>query len=171
LFQSAFGSGTSKISAADEVFEKEGKGRQRQAACRNITRPQAMAEQVGYMIAVGCRRNACFELSAELYVDRAGENAVHENARADKKNPTEPLENGNPSGSSPCYSLLGFLLAALLRAALSRLIVLLLLTRPLPAALLSRILLPRLLILLALLIALALLGILVRIRHLSTSLV
>jgi hypothetical protein len=69
--------------------------------------------------------------------------------------------------------LLGFLLAALLRAAaLSRLIVLLLLTSPLPAALLSRILLPRLLILLALLlIALALLGILVRIRHLSTSLV
>jgi hypothetical protein len=68
--------------------------------------------------------------------------------------------------------LLGFLLAALLRAALSGPIVLLLLTRLLPAALLSRILLPRLLILLALLlIALALLGILVRIRHLSTSLV
>jgi hypothetical protein len=68
--------------------------------------------------------------------------------------------------------LLGCLLAALLRAALSGLIVLLLLTRPLPAALLSRILLPRLLILLALLlIALALLGILVRIRHLNTSLV
>ena len=42
LFQSAFGSGTTKISAADEVFEKEGKGGQRQAACRNITRPQAM---------------------------------------------------------------------------------------------------------------------------------
>ena len=60
----------------------------------------------------------------------------------------------------------------LLRAALSGPIVLLLLTRLLPAALLSRILLPRLLILLALLlIALALLGILVRIRHLSTSLV
>jgi hypothetical protein len=68
--------------------------------------------------------------------------------------------------------LLGFLLAALLRAALSGPIVLLLLTRLLPVALLSRILLPRLLILLALLlIALALLGILVRIRHLSTSLV
>ena len=63
-------------------------------------------------------------------------------------------------------------LAALLRAALSGRIVLLLLTRLLPAALLSKILLPRLLILLALLlIALALLGILVRIRHLSTSLV
>ena len=62
--------------------------------------------------------------------------------------------------------MLGFLLAALLRAALSGPIVLLLLTRLLPAALLSRILLPRLLILLALLlIALALLGILVRIRH------
>jgi hypothetical protein len=64
--------------------------------------------------------------------------------------------------------LLGFLLTALLRAALSGLIVLLLLTRLLPAALLSRILLPGLLILLALLlIALALLGILVRIRHLK----
>lgn len=61
-----------------------------------------MAEQVGDMIAVGCRRNACFELPAEWYVDRAGENAAHENARADKKNPTESLENGNPSGSSPC---------------------------------------------------------------------
>jgi hypothetical protein len=66
LFQSAFGSGTSKISAADKVFVKEGKGRQRQAACRNITRPQAMAEQVRDIIAVGCRRNACCELSAEL---------------------------------------------------------------------------------------------------------